>query len=135
MANDLRTELLVDPLGRGYSTMSNQEAADDLNSIYPSPDTRTRDRTSMSASEVYNAIDQANWTSLSSTERQEFWDILHIGDVNPFGREAVRFTAIFGSGSATIIALKAARVESISRAAELGLGEVKSRHVGYARGS
>ncbi len=135
MADVLKDELVNDLLGRGYSTMSDQEAAEDLNSIYPAPDTRTRNRTLMSASEVYNAIDQANWTSLSATEQQEVWDILHMGEVNPFGREAVRFTAIFGGGSTTITALKAARVESITRATELELGEVKSRHVGYARGS
>jgi hypothetical protein len=116
---DLKTELATDPLGRGYDAMSDQEAADDLNSIYPSPDTRTRDRASLTASEVYNAVDQAGWAALSTADQQEVWNILHMGEVNPFGREAVRFTSIFGGGSATITALKVARVESITRAQEL----------------
>ena len=141
----LKDELVIDELGWGFNgpgifnpgpdPMTDQEATDVLNAIHPVPNTRTRDRTSMTVSEVYNAIDQTGWAALSATEQQEVWDILHMGDVDPFGREATRFTAIFGLGSATIVALKAARLESVSRAVELGFGEVKSRHVGYARGA
>lgn len=130
MADDLKTELLGDPLGRGYDAMSDQEAAGDLHTAY-----RTRNRTSMTASEVYNAIDQTEWAALTASQQDEIWNILHLGEVNPFGREAARFQVIFGSGSATITALKVVRVESITRVVELELGEVKSRHVGYARGS
>jgi hypothetical protein len=133
MADILRDELVVDPLTRGYAAMSDQEAADDLNSIYPAPDTRTRNRTSMMASKVYNAIDQTGWVALSAVQQQEVWDILHMGEVNPFGREASRFVAIFGGGSLTITALKAARVESITRAIELEIGFVNARDIGYAR--
>ncbi len=120
MADTLRDELLTDPLSRGYSTMTDQEAADDLNTAY-----RTRDRTSMSASEVYNAVDQTNWVALTAVDQAEIWNILHLGEVNPFGREASRFVAIFGGGSVTITALQAARVESITRAQELGLPQHK----------
>lgn len=134
MADDLRTELAGDPLGRGYSGMSDQEATDDLNSIYPAPDTRTRNRTSMTASEVYNAVDQGEWAGLSTSQQDEIWNILHMGEVNPFGREAARFQAIFGAG-ATLTALKAARIESITRAQELpGVrSPVKVGHVQVAR--
>ncbi len=130
MADILKDELVNDPLGRGSVSMSDQTAADDLNTSY-----RTRNRVSMSASEVYNAIDQTGWAALSAADQQEVWEILHMGDVNPFGREATRFTAIFGGGSVTIAALASARIESITRAVERGLGEVKSRDVGYARNS
>ena len=130
MADILKDELANDPLGRNYAGMDDEAAAADLNTSY-----RTRDRVSLSASEVYNAIDQPEWGPLSTTEKQEVWDILHMGDINPFGREAARFSAIFPTGpdGSTITALKAARIESITRATELGLGKVKVGHVAVAR--
>ena len=87
----------------------------------------------MSASEVYNAVDQSEWAGLTVSQQAEIWNILHMGQVNPFGREASRFVTIFGAASVTITALKAARVESITRAVERGLGKVKVGHVIVAR--
>lgn len=126
----IKTEIDTDPLARGYSGMSDQEIADDMNTAY-----RERNRTSMTASEVYNLIDQTDWAGVvDPADRQEIWDILHLGDnINPFGREAARFLAIFGGGSATIAALNAARKELISRATELGLSRVKVGHVQEAK--
>ncbi len=128
MADELKTELLTDPEGRGYSGLSDEDAAADLNTAW-----ETRDRELMSASEVYNAIDQTGWSALTGVQQQEVWDILHLGDVNPFGREATRFIALFGAGSATLIALAAARVEAITRAQKLGIPTVKGGHVEEAR--
>lgn len=130
MSDELRDELLNDPLARGYSGMDDQAASDDLNTVY-----RERNLTSMSSSEVYNAIDQAEWAALTVVDRQELWDILHLGTVNPFGREAQRFTAIFGGGSTTISALADARKEDITRAEELeGVrSPMKSGYVEEAR--
>ncbi len=119
MTDILKDELVIDPLTRGYVGMTDQAAADDLNSIYPAPDTRTRNRESMTASEVANAIDVTEFTALTNVQEQEIWNWLHLGTLNPFGIEATRFIAIFGGGSATIAALSAARVESITRAVEL----------------
>ena len=127
---DLKDELVNDPLGRGYAGMTDQAAADDLNTAY-----RTQDRTSMTASEVANAIDVAEFISLTNSQAQEIWNWLHLGTLNPFGIEATRFLAIFGGGSATIAALLAIRVESITRAQELpGVrSPVKVGHVQVAR--
>ena len=121
MADKLRDELLTDPLGRGYSVMDNEAASVELNAIWADPDTRERNRTSMSSSEVYNAIDQTEWALLSAGDQQELWDILHLGDIDPFGREKDRFTTIFGGGSVTIAALADARKDDITRAQELGI--------------
>ena len=128
MAHDLTHELSVDELGRGYSTMSDQEAVDDMHIAY-----RTRNRTSMSSSEILNAVDASEYTSLSNTKKVEFWNLMSIGTLNPFGVEATLLVNIFGDDSNTITALKALRKESITRVTELGLGEVKSRNIGYAR--
>ena len=124
----LGEEVTNDPLGRGYNgpgsenlgpdPMTDQELVDSLNAV-----NRSRDRTSMTASEVLNAVDKTEWVALIDAERQQIWDILHMGEVNPFGIEADLFQDIFG-GSTTITALQAIRVEAISRAQELGVGVV-----------
>jgi len=44
MSDALKDELLTDPLGRGYSGMSDQAAVDDLDTVY-----RLCNRTSMTA--------------------------------------------------------------------------------------
>lgn len=128
MADELKDELTNDPLGRGYSGMSEVEASDDLNTVY-----RKRNRPSLSSSEVYNAIDQTEWVALTDSNRQELWDILHLGTINPFGREKERFTTIFGGGSTTITTLADTRTVDITRAQELGLSKVKVGHVAVAR--
>lgn len=125
----LREELISDPLGRGYIGMSDQECADDLNSIY-----RERNVQSMSASQVLNTVDTAEWTALTDADQRKIWDILHMGgELNPFGNEAQMFISVFGAGSQTIQDLADARVEAISRAKELGLGDVKESDVYKAR--
>lgn len=125
----LKSELLDDPLGRGYGTMDDQQATIDLNTLY-----RTRDRISMTASEVLNTIDTAEWSVLADADQRKIWDILHMGgDLNPFGKEAQMFISVFGAGSNTILALADARTEDISRSQELGLGDVKVSDVYKAR--
>jgi hypothetical protein len=123
----LQAEITGDPLGRVYSGMTSQEIVDDINSMY-----RTRNRSSMTASEVANQMDATEWGALTVDEKREIWDVLHMGsDLNPFGIEATIFTSVFGA-STTITNLQAARKEDISRATELGLGEVKVGHVNMA---
>lgn len=128
MADILKDELVNDPLTRGYSAMTPEEAAANLNTK-----TRTRLRTSMTSSEVLNQVVVAEFNALTEANKRTIWDILHIGDINPTGVEATIFVNIFGAGSTTISNLSAARTESISRAQELGLGEVKPGHVEEVR--
>ena len=110
-----------------YAAMSDAEAAVSLNAL-----NRSRDRTSMTASEVLNAVEISEWNALTDVQRQQIWDVLHIGEINPFGVEATIFQNVFGV-STTITSLQDARVEQISRATELGLGVVKVGHVEEAR--
>ena len=87
----LKQELENDPLGRSYITMSNAEVATDINSLY-----RTRDRNSMTATEVLNTVDTAEWQALTDAEQRKIWDILHMGgSLNPFGNEAQIFISVF----------------------------------------
>lgn len=127
----LRDEIQNDPLGRGYSGMTDAEVADDLNTQY-----RTRNRSTLTASEIVNAVDLSEWNALDDVQRQIVWNLLHMGAINPFGVEATILVNVFGAGSNTIAVLAEARVENISRAQELGLGNwVTAHRVGVARSS
>ncbi len=125
----LKIEITTDPLVRGYSAMSDSEIAVDINTVY-----RTVDKATMTGSEVLNAIDKGEFNTLSITNKQLLWDILHIGNINPFGIEATLFIDIFGGASATIISLQALRKNNVSRAMELGIGKVREGHIILARG-
>lgn len=124
----LRAELTDDPLTRGYSAMSDAAAAIDLNIMY-----RTRNLDTLTGSEVLNAIDKTEFNAKTDAEKQQVWDILHLGTINPFGLEAALFTDIFGGGSVTIAALQAIRKEDVSRGEEIGWGFVGHSDVEDAR--
>jgi hypothetical protein len=124
----LKAELTDDPLERGYSGMSDAEAATSLNTV-----DCTRNRTTMTGSEIVNAIDSVEWAALSDAQQQTFWNIAHLGTVDPCGVEATMLISVFGAGSGTIAALAAARTEDVSRANELGIGVVFPGDVENAR--
>ena len=121
-----KDEVTNDPVARGYNgpgtanpgpgPMTDQQVTDDMRTAY-----RTRSRETMTASEVANAIDITEFNALSAGDEEVIWNVLHLGELNPFGIEATIFTSKFGGGSDTIVALAAARVESITRAQELGV--------------
>ncbi|HUT92498.1 MAG TPA: hypothetical protein VMY37_23595 [Thermoguttaceae bacterium] len=124
----LKAELLAGHPGTGAYDDDAAVAAGQLNAV-----NRTRNRASMTGSEIINAVVPSEWNALTDAERQTVWNILHLGDVNPFGVEATLLTSTFGAGSATITALAAARKDDVSRADELGLGTVYPGHVENAR--
>ncbi len=142
---DLKTELTVDELGWGYNgpgifnpgpgPMTDQQVVDILHTIHPTPDTRTRNRTRMSGRQVQAEVVDVEYNALSADKKSQFLALTASDDLDPFGLGANIIKDIFGGGSATLTALQTARVESITRAVELELGQVKSRHVGYARSS
>ena len=135
---DLKTELADDPLGRGYNAagtanpgpgpMTDQEATDELNTSY-----RSRNRAIMTATEVLNAVNSSDFLSLSVAKQSKFWQLLAIDDLNPFGVESALMIDIFGVVSTTITTLAALRVESITRAVEIGHGLVRLGNVEFAR--
>ncbi len=125
----LRNEIINDPIPIGYSSLNDQQVTDSLNDST----LRTRNRTILSASEVMNQIDITEFNALTTVQERQVWDVLHIGNINPFGVEATIFTSIFGGSSTTISNLQAARTETISRATELGLGKIAVGEVTIAR--
>ena len=125
----LKTEVTTDPLARGYAGMSDAEVADSLNTV-----NRTINKTSMTASEVFNSIDLAEFDGLSNANEAKIWNVLSMGVLDPFGLEATIFTDVFGGvNSETIKKLKADRKTAVSRAVELGFGVIKEGHVAEAR--
>lgn len=118
MADVLKDELTTDPLGRGYAAMSDQAASDDLNTAY-----RTRNRTSMTGDEVFsNVASRADWDALTDHKQLAFLSLCGRDTIDPFGAANVELVkSVFGDASATVANLSAARVESITRAVELGV--------------
>lgn len=124
----LKAELTDDPLTRGYSGMTDAEAATSLNAV-----NREKNKASMTGSEIINALDKTEYLALSDADKDKVWQICHLGTVNPFGVEAEIFIDIFNVPSASITALQAARKDDVSRAVEKDLGFVRVGHVQQAR--
>lgn len=125
----LKAEIDTDPLIRGYAAMDDGQVADSLMNTID----RERNRASMTASEVLNAVVVSDLDAVTAAQQVKFWNLMGIGELNPFGVEVTILTNIFGSGSATIAALAILRKESVSRAVELGLGSVNVKDVTRAR--
>ena len=124
----LKTEIDTDPLGRGYAGMTDAQVADSGNVA-----DREVNKTSMAATEVLNTVVVAEYNALTTDNKTLFWNVLAIGDLNPFGIEAALLTSIFGSGSATIIALAAKRKHLVTRWAEIGAGVTYAGDIAQAR--
>lgn len=124
----LKTELDGDPLVRGYSGMTDQEAADDLNTVY-----RQRNRAQVSGANAYDLTDSTEYDALTDAKKSQWLSLCAIESVDPFGPAVGAVIDIFGGASTTVSNLQSYRVESISRAIELGLGEVTPQHVKDAR--
>ena len=127
----LVTELTTDPLGRGYSGMTDQQAADDLNTAY-----RSRNRSSVKGSEIFNAIVLSEYDALADAEKLKVQIICGLGDDIDVGagtNTRAFLIAAFGPATVTRDNLIALASESISRAIELGLSELEAKHVRIAR--
>ncbi len=126
---DLKTELTDDPLTRGYAGMTDQQAADDLNTAY-----RTRNRTNMTGDEIAQQADPVEFNGLddgsanNTADVKAHWLALCAREsIDPFAATNEQLViAIFGAGSASVANLQAARLESITRAQELGLRVTRS---------
>ena len=137
MSEILRDELIGDPEGLGYP-VSDQGTADLINSLATG---RTRNRESMTGDEVaqqavssaYDALDDGAVANTADV-KSHWLALCGRASIDPFATANEQLViSIFGTGSQTVLNLQAARVETISRATELGLGFVNARDVGYAR--
>lgn len=126
----LRKEVNNDPLGRGYDGMSDQEVADDMNTKY-----RTR-YTSLDGAEILAEIDSAEYENLSSGDQATVRFIMHTPgqhDLSPGSTTRELIKSAFSDQSTTWADLTDRVEQSISRATELGLPEIKAYHVNKVR--
>jgi len=125
---NLQTELQTDPLEIGYVGMTDEAIRTSLYTV-----NRDVNKSSMTGSEIMNAIDSGEFNALVADDQQRVWNILHLSTINPFGVEATMMTTIFGGSSVTIMTLAVIRKSTVSRASELGLGRVALSDITKAR--
>ncbi len=112
---------LLDPLGRGYSGMSDAAVADDMNTVY-----RTRVRAGMSGDEIFQATDNTEWAALTADEKNLWMSFCGRDSLDPSGTSNVAFVEdLFGNPSTTRTNLINLRTENISRSQELGISVVE----------
>ena len=124
----LKNELTTDPLARGYAGLTNQQVADNLNTV-----DRTRNRSVMTGKEVKDRIDTAEWAGRTDAQKQIVLALCNRDDLDPFGIDAQIFQDEMAGATNTLAALTTYRVENVSRAEELGLGVVTAANVDSAR--
>src|SRR5210317_2481053 len=124
----LKSEIVTDPLVRGYSGMTDQEVADDMNTVY-----RTRNRSVMTGKEVKDRIDVTEWNARTDAQKQLVLAMCNRDDLDPFGIDAQIFQDAMAGATTTLGNLTAYRVESVSRSVELGFGVVTAANVDTAR--
>lgn len=130
---ELAAELANDPLGRGYAGMTDQEAADDLNTLY-----RYFYVDTVAGYAIFNATDDEEYAALTA-EQQASWDRLcaieQIDVTN--GVAKAREAELFGSGTVTRTNLLDLKRTLITRAQELDIleyaDEITADHVAQAR--
>lgn len=115
------------PVTGAYSADA-KEAAAQLNAVNVS-----RNRTSMSGREVADNIFDTDYDALTEDKKTKVLALIASDSLNPFGFAANVVKNIFGADSDTLTALALTRVETISRAVELGFGKVSPGQVIEAR--
>lgn len=126
----LHEELVADPLGFGYSTLSDTETANKLNATTTG---RTLARTAIPKREVLNAIVNAEWpgTAILQNKLLVIMSVDFLDASNPNVQGVIG--SIFGAGTQTRANLLALANRTVSRAEELGLGVVLATDVSRAR--
>ena len=133
----LRTEIVGDPLARGYAGMTDGQLAADLHTV-----DRTIERETLPSWEVMDAIvpaeraGLANTVVVSAADRALFDNWIGAGEINIQRVNTRSFfasiftTADFPLSRANLLALQ---TRPASRAEELGIGFVRQGDVQYAR--
>jgi len=120
----LKNELTNDPLGRGYAGMTDAQAADNLNTVY-----RTRQIRSFSGDFMFTKTNPDEFVAIGE-HKQLLWLSFCGREVDPWAANNEAFVIwVFGETSVTVANLAGARTENISRAQELGIGNVNAQTI------
>ena len=120
----LASELTNDPLSRGYLGMTDQQAADDLNTFY-----RNKTVDSVSGDQIFNATDDSEYAALTDAQ-QASWDRLcsiAVIDIAS-GVAKAREAELFGPSTTTRTNLLALKYIPITRAVELDLFDANAEN-------
>ena len=126
----LRLELTADPQGLGYAAMTDLDAATALNAV-----NRTRNRRSITSTELYEALNLAEYRAFTSGMQKRLDVLLGLGaiQVGPSSRGRSELLNLFPNGTTTRSSLLAVVQETVSRSTELGMGLVNEGDVTHAR--
>jgi hypothetical protein len=125
----LKSELDDDPEGRGYSGMTDAEAADDLNAEY-----REANVESVTGQQIFEAAFPAEYDALSAGQKATFHAIVGMGDILVNGTNTkAALLAIFATGTTTRANLAALQKRPVSRATELELPSIDPGNIKSAR--
>ena len=109
--------------------MTDQEAADDLNTVY-----RTLPVDTVPGSDIFNNTDDVEYGALTAEEQNRWVNMCGVETVDVASGVAKSLEAeLFGPGTDTRTNLAALKMRDVSRGVELGLGEVKAGNVEEVR--
>ncbi len=137
---EIKSELDNDPEGRGYTTPGAYAALDDLGKAADdqamadnmNDPNLTRNKTSLTGDEIFQATDQGDYTALTDEQKSQWLAFCARSTLDPFASANQNFVTDL-IGAATVAALAILRVTPISRATELGLTRIRAGHVAEAR--
>ena len=124
---DLKNELVGDPLGRGYASMSAEAAAADLNTL-----ARSCARRTVQAQAVVECVDEAEWATITANKRDLMLSVLALAPTITLNVKIQKITlGCFPAATCplTRAALLALANEPCSRAQELGFEHIDAAHV------
>lgn len=125
----LKQELDAGHPDTGAYSVDDATAAAELNAV-----NRTVPRGSMNGDEIFAATDNAEYVGLTD-HKQQLWVSFTSKDIiNAYDDTNIDFLDyIFGAGSTTKTTLAGLRTQDVSRANEIGIGDVDQWKVEYAR--
>ena len=139
----LATELFGgdSPLAGAYATIEagpeDEATRNDLlaQKVNSTDTNRTIVRGSMGGNEVFEATDATDYAGLADAAQQKWLTFCSFSSIDPsVGGVAETFVKnLFGNGTNTVSNLATLRLQTVSRAAEIGLPEVNGADVGDAR--
>ena len=126
---DLKTELDTGHPDTGAYSADSTIAAGELNAV-----NRTRQREFVTGSEILNATDAVEFSALTDAEKDRWLSMCGVDSIDTSSGIAKSLEAdLFGGGTTTRDNLIALKTEDISRAVEIGFGEVTPGDVEEAR--
>ena len=127
---DLKTELDSGHPVTGAYNVNDRLATDELNEA-----NITRERLTMSGSEIRSAIDATEYGTLSDAKKSQFLSFTSNDNLDPRSgsMDETIFLDIWAGKAITIAALSTLRNETISRAVELNFGTINTGDVQNAR--